>query len=106
MTYPYHQYPYHYPYPAPYHPGPPPENNMVWAILSTVLCCVPLGIVAIVKADKVTKLWAQGRYDEAHEAASSAGLWSLWSAVVAIVGTVGFFVVAVLVAVAGAPSAG
>ena len=29
--------------------GPPPDNNLVWAILVTVFCCLPLGIVSIVK---------------------------------------------------------
>ena len=37
-----------------------PDNYLVWAILSTVFCCLPLGIVAIVKASKVDALWAQG----------------------------------------------
>ncbi len=31
----------------------PPDNNLVWAILCTVLCCLPLGIVAIIKSTKV-----------------------------------------------------
>ena len=35
-----------------------PDSNLVWAILCTVLCCLPLGIVAIVKAASVEKLWA------------------------------------------------
>lgn len=33
--------------------GVPPDNNLVWAILSTVLCCLPLGIVAIIKSTQV-----------------------------------------------------
>ena len=32
--------------------GPPPDNNLVWAILCTVLCCLPLGIVSIIKSTK------------------------------------------------------
>ena len=26
-----------------YAPGPEPDNNLVWAILTTVLCCLPEG---------------------------------------------------------------
>lgn len=54
-----------------------PDNNLVWAILSTVVCCMPLGIVAIVKAALVDSLWAAGRYDEARRAAADALKWSL-----------------------------
>lgn len=61
--------------------GPPPENNLVWAILSTVLCCLPLGIVAIIKASKVDQLWYQGRHQEAIKAAEDAKKWSIYSAV-------------------------
>ncbi len=37
--------------------GPPPDNNLVWAILVTVFCCLPLGIVSIVKSSQVNTLW-------------------------------------------------
>lgn len=60
--------------------GRPPENNLVWAILSTVMCCWPLGIVAIIKASKVNGLWYQGRFQEAHKAADDAKKWSIYSA--------------------------
>ena len=66
--------PGNYPPPPPgnYPPPPPPgqggygapaaqpSNNLVWGILVTVLCCLPLGIVSIVKATQVSGLWGQG----------------------------------------------
>jgi hypothetical protein len=61
--------------------GPPPENNLVWAVLSTVMCCLPLGIVAIVKANQVNTLWFQGYHAEAHRAADEARKWAMWSAI-------------------------
>lgn len=82
-----------YQYPPPYPPGgqygypgqppygPPPENNLVWAILATVLCCLPLGIVAIVKSSQVNSLWFQGFHDEARKAADDAKKWAMWSAI-------------------------
>ena len=54
-----------------------PDNYLVWAILTTVLCCLPLGIVAIVKASKVDSLWAQGLQDEAIQAAKDAKKWAV-----------------------------
>jgi len=73
-------YGYGYGYPPPNY-GPPPDNNMVWAILSTVLCCLPLGVVAIVKANQVHTLWFQGFHAEAQKAASEARKWAMWSAI-------------------------
>ncbi len=49
-----------------------PDNYLVWAILSTLLCCMPFGIVAIIKATQVDTYWANGNYDEAYAAADSA----------------------------------
>lgn len=49
-----------------------PDNNLAWSILTTVLCCMPLGIVAILKSNKVDTLWAQGAQDEAIKAANDA----------------------------------
>jgi hypothetical protein len=59
-----------------------PDNHLVWAILCTVLCCLPLGIVSIVYSTKVSGLWAQGRYAEAQSAADSAKKWAIVGAVV------------------------
>lgn len=58
-----------------------PDSNLVWAILCTVLCCLPLGIVAIIKATSVEKLWAQGRHEEAQKASDDAKKYSIWGAV-------------------------
>ncbi|MBB4682568.1 CD225/dispanin family protein [Amycolatopsis jiangsuensis] len=73
--------PYPPPQPYPYSYGPPPDNHLVWAILSTVFCCLPLGIVSIVKASQVNSLWYQGFPAEAHRAAEEARKWAMWSAI-------------------------
>ncbi|MEQ0560940.1 CD225/dispanin family protein [Amycolatopsis sp. NEAU-NG30] len=73
MTWPYPQYP------PP--SGPPPETNLVWAILATIMCCVPLGIVAIVKANQVNTLWYQGYHAEAQRSADDARKWAMWAAI-------------------------
>ncbi|MCV7378269.1 hypothetical protein BST11_18660 [Mycobacterium alsense] len=78
-----------YPPPQPGWPVPQPgwpargepDNHLVWAILVTVLCCLPFGIVSIVYSTKVSGLWAQGRYGEAQEAADNAKKWAIIGAV-------------------------
>lgn len=79
-----------------------PANNMVWAILTTLLCCLPVGIVAIVYAAKVDGLWASGDHDAAVKAASQARLWSMIAAGLGI-GFIGIYFVGVL---ASSPSGG
>jgi hypothetical protein len=75
------------------HPtGTPPDNNLVWAILCTVLCCLPLGIVAIVKSTKVKELWALGDHEGAMKAASDAKKYSIWGAAIGVILIVLYFV--------------
>jgi hypothetical protein len=74
------QQPY-YGVPRPPYYEPPPENHLVWAILSTVLCCLPLGIVSLVKSNQVNTLWFQGLPMEARKAAEDAKKWAMWSAI-------------------------
>ena len=64
--------------------GPQPDNYLVWAILTTIFCCLPAGIVSIVYSSKVSGLWMQGQYAEAQAAANNAKRWAIISA--AIVG--------------------
>ncbi len=79
--------------------APEPENYLVWAILCTVLCCLPLGIVSIVYSTKVSGLWAQGRYAEAQEAANNAKKWAIIGAIVGAVAAVIFVLIYVVAGV-------
>jgi len=72
--------------------GNPPDNNLVWAILCTVMCCMPLGIVAIIKSTKVNTLWAQGDEEGAYKAAADAKKYSIWGAGIAVIGIILYFV--------------
>ena len=63
----------------------PPDNNLVWAIVSTVLCCWPLGIVSIIKSTKVNSLWTQGDFTGAQKSADDAKKWAIYSAVGAVI---------------------
>jgi hypothetical protein len=59
-----------------------PDNYLVWAILCTALCCLPLGTISIFYSTKVSGLWAAGRHAEAQGAARKAKTWAIGGAVV------------------------
>ncbi|MBD3825907.1 MULTISPECIES: CD225/dispanin family protein [Stenotrophomonas] len=71
------------------HPPPltPPAvvvpNYLVWAILTTLFCCLPLGVVSIVYASQVDGRRAVGDLEGAYDASRKAGWWALASALVA-----------------------
>ena len=76
--------------------GAPPPNYLVWAILSTVLCCLPLGVASIVFSTQVNSKWSMGDIAGAQESSEKAKKFAIWSAIAfAIVGVlyVLFFVV-------------
>ena len=78
-----------------------PDNYLVWAILSTVLCCMPFGIVAILKASQVDTYWAQGNQAEAIEAANAAKKWTIVSAVSAAAVWLIYVLIVVIAAITG-----
>ena len=89
---PYHSSQYQQPQPQPQpQRSPAPDSNMVWAILTTLLCCMPLGIIAIVKASQVESLWHQGFHKEAINAANSAKKWSITGALCGLFIIVAYF---------------
>ncbi|MDT0555458.1 CD225/dispanin family protein [Patiriisocius hiemis] len=81
--------------------GSPPDNNLVWAILCTVLCCLPLGIVAIIKSTKVKELWLQGDHAGAQKAADDAKKYSMWGAGIGLIIVVLYIILVVVLGVAG-----
>jgi len=65
--------------------GGPPDNNLVWGILVLIFCCLPFGIVSIVKATQVSTLWASGQPAAAQAAADDAKKWAMWGAIAGVV---------------------
>lgn len=67
--------------PAPQvQPAPPanekcPDNYLAWSIITTILCCWPFGIPAIVNATKVDTLWSQGDKEGARQKSKNAKTW-------------------------------
>lgn len=78
-----------------------PDNFLVWSILSTILCCLPLGIVGIVYANKVDPLWFAGKYAESEEAAKKARLWTFISVGVGIAGIIIYSIIILLALIFG-----
>ncbi len=64
---------------------PIPNNYLVFAILSTIFCCWPLGIISIIKSVQVDRKLHIGAYNEAVKASRSAKNWAIASAVSALV---------------------
>lgn len=60
--------------------GAKPDSNLVWAILSTIMCCLPFGIVAIVYAAKVDSQWSAGDMAGAQHSSRMARNWSIAAA--------------------------
>lgn len=81
--------------PQPYQPqyaGEQPDNaepcpptNLAWAIISTVLCCLPAGIVAIVYALKVSNKYREGDIEGAKRASETGAWWCIASIVLGII---------------------
>ncbi|MCX6401612.1 MAG: CD225/dispanin family protein [Propionibacteriales bacterium] len=80
--------------------GPPPANNLVWAILSTLFCCLPLGIASIVFAAQVNGKWAAGDAAGARESADKAKKFAIWGAIAGVIVIVLYIILVVVLAAA------
>ncbi len=64
-----------------------PPTYLVWAILSTVCCCLVTGIVACVYASKVAPLYNRGDFAGSKAASEKAGWWVVISFVAGLIWT-------------------
>lgn len=81
-----------------------PSSYLALAIISTILCCLPTGIVSIVYATKVNSAYEDGNYLEAEKASKNAKTWGLVSIAIGVVGIIAYiliFGIAFLSAVSG-----
>jgi hypothetical protein len=54
----------------------PPPNYLAWSIVTTILCCLPFGIVSIVYAAQVNSKWQSGDYEGSKLASKNAKTWA------------------------------
>ena len=89
--------------PAPGVPGVTPhvDTHLAKAILATIFCCMPLGVVAIVKAVMVQGRLDAGDVDGARRLSREASTWGNWSIGLALVGMAIYFVIVAFVAIIG-----
>ncbi|WP_052664566.1 CD225/dispanin family protein [Nitriliruptor alkaliphilus] len=74
----------------------PAIDTWLWqSIVATVLCCMPLGIVGIVKSTQASTARDMGDVALAQRRAAEARTWTLWSVGVVLVLFVGGFVLTV-----------
>jgi uncharacterized membrane protein YvbJ len=77
------------------HNEPIPDTYLWQSIVVTILCCLPLGIPAIVYATQVEKYFFNGNIDAAKQASNKAKnfcIWSLVSGLVVLVAYILYFV--------------
>ncbi|MFD1540002.1 CD225/dispanin family protein [Nonomuraea guangzhouensis] len=88
-------------------PQTPPDNHLVAAILTTLFCCLPFGIVSIVKSSQVNSKWQAGDYQGAVQSSEEAKTWwkraLIFGAIINILIVIGYILLFVIVA-ANAPS--
>lgn len=81
--------------------GIPPSSYMVWAILTTILCCLPFGIVSIIYASKVDSEWMRGNYESAYRNSRLAKNWAIASAVTSVACLILYIILIAFFGVAG-----
>jgi hypothetical protein len=79
--------------------GTPPPNHLVWAILTTLFCCLPLGVASIVFAAQVNSKWNAGDAAGAQESSEKARKFALWGTIIGVVFLV-LYIILVIVGVA------
>ena len=72
---------------------------LIFAIISTLLCCLPLGIVAIVYACKINSLQRNGDYAGAQNAAKKAKIFTIIGTVAALVVSIFYIIFAIVIGI-------
>lgn len=80
---------------------PKPDNYLVWAILSTIFCCLPLGIASIVYSSKVDGQYNAGDFIGAQDSANKAKKFAMWAAISGVIVAVLYILLVVVVGVSG-----
>lgn len=78
-----------------------PDNWLVWSILSTLFCCLPFGVVAIVYSAQVDSQWYRGEHERAINSARKAKNFTIASVICSIVVWIVYFILLAIGMTAG-----
>jgi thiol:disulfide interchange protein len=83
-----------------------PSNYLAFSIFTTLCCCLPIGIAAIVFAAQVNSKWTAGDYAGAEQSAKTAKMLAWIAFGIGIVVNLGSLVLNLLPLIMGAVSGG
>lgn len=85
-----------------------PNDYLGFAIFVTICCCLPFGIVGIIKASEVRSRFLSGDYQGAEESSRAAKNWSCAGLVTGLIvlGSFFFFYVILYVLILGVAASG
>lgn len=86
-------------------PTKKPNDYLVLSILTTILCCLPLGIVSIIRSTQVNSYWANEKFDEAQNASMDAKKWSIIGICISAAGILLYLIVVIIFAAIGISAA-
>jgi len=69
----------------------PPPNYLALAIITTILCCMPLGVISIIFSTQVNSKYMAGDYDGALQASKNAKLFWILSIALGLIIILGSF---------------
>lgn len=70
-----------------------PDNNMVWAVVCTICCCIPLGAYSIYCAAQVDSAFRKGDYAIAEDWSRKAKKWATWGIVLGLIANVLYMII-------------
>lgn len=72
-----------------------PKNWLIESILATLFCCIPFGVIGIINAIKVEKLFNEGKFAESEKASNDAKTWTIVSVIIGLAVT-GLYLIAAI----------
>ena len=70
---------------------------LVLSIISTLCCCIPFGIVAIVFSAKINSAVTAGNIEEAKKAAKTAKIWIIAAVAAGLLASIAYLVISALI---------
>ncbi|XP_011668734.2 transmembrane protein 233-like [Strongylocentrotus purpuratus] len=62
-----------------------PTDHLFFALFVTIFCCLPIGIVALIKSIQVKDKYKEGDYEGSLEASKSTKNWSIAGVIIGII---------------------